>query len=359
MKKVLLFTLSIFITAGLMAQCSDLFISEYVEGSNNNRALEIYNPTANPINLSDYNIARFRNGAIDFSSTNGEPVALPNIMLQPYDAYVVVLDRRQEDGVGFDHPVWNGYNVFETGVDDLGEIIIDFCRDAPRQLVQYVDDDSAKPFEYEETYKPEYDLQGKADVFISPDYDTNNHMSFNGDDAMALMMGTTIANDGSNIIDVIGVIGEDPGEAWVDANNKWITRNITIVRHGGVQAGAGAVIDTMAYSEWDYYCQDDFTKLGSHDCNCDPNYVGVQEVVNEIPVSVQPNPATDWLLVNAAERIQQIEVYDLTGKQIFLQNYDGFDNEIHLSVSQFNSGIYMVNVIFDDNKRTVEKFIIK
>lgn len=44
--------------------CSDLFFSEYVEGSSNNKALEIYNPTSNSINLADYRVlASFNGGA--------------------------------------------------------------------------------------------------------------------------------------------------------------------------------------------------------------------------------------------------------------------------------------------------------
>ena len=32
--------------------CTELFISEYVEGSHNNKALEIYNPTDTDIDLN-------------------------------------------------------------------------------------------------------------------------------------------------------------------------------------------------------------------------------------------------------------------------------------------------------------------
>lgn len=42
--------------------CSDLFFSEYVEGSSNNKALEIYNPTNNAVNLSDYRVFKSLNG---------------------------------------------------------------------------------------------------------------------------------------------------------------------------------------------------------------------------------------------------------------------------------------------------------
>ena len=46
MKRLLLLTLSVITSFSIQAQdCDDLFISEYVVGSGNNRALEIYNPT--------------------------------------------------------------------------------------------------------------------------------------------------------------------------------------------------------------------------------------------------------------------------------------------------------------------------
>ena len=60
MKKLLLsvFSLASFITAN--AQCSDLFISEYSEGSNNNKAIEIYNPTQSAIALNNnYRLIRY------------------------------------------------------------------------------------------------------------------------------------------------------------------------------------------------------------------------------------------------------------------------------------------------------------
>lgn len=42
--------------------CSQLFISEYIEGLSNDKAIEIYNPTANPINLTGYFIRIYSNG---------------------------------------------------------------------------------------------------------------------------------------------------------------------------------------------------------------------------------------------------------------------------------------------------------
>ncbi len=50
-----------FVVGGTPA--TDLFFSEYVEGSANNKFLEIYNGTSGPVNLADYTIRLFANGA--------------------------------------------------------------------------------------------------------------------------------------------------------------------------------------------------------------------------------------------------------------------------------------------------------
>lgn len=48
---------------------AELFISEYVEGTGNNKALELYNPTGNDIVLSGYTIQVFANGATTATNT--------------------------------------------------------------------------------------------------------------------------------------------------------------------------------------------------------------------------------------------------------------------------------------------------
>jgi hypothetical protein len=42
--------------------CADLFFSEYMKGTGNNRALEIYNPTSSPIDLTEYRISKSNDG---------------------------------------------------------------------------------------------------------------------------------------------------------------------------------------------------------------------------------------------------------------------------------------------------------
>lgn len=106
--------------------CTEIFISEYVEGSGFNKALELYNPTASPVDLSNYRLAQYNNG----SSTPGVFSTLSGI-IQPYGTRVLVIDKR------------------------TGGTVVDAA------------------------------LQAKADTFMNPT-NTAEVMYFNGDDAIVL-----------------------------------------------------------------------------------------------------------------------------------------------------------------------------
>jgi hypothetical protein len=63
MKKLYVSIIAVVAATAIHAQCSDLFFSEYLEGSSNNKAIEVYNPTPNSVNLSNYKIYRYNNGS--------------------------------------------------------------------------------------------------------------------------------------------------------------------------------------------------------------------------------------------------------------------------------------------------------
>lgn len=85
MKIILGLLSTVILSLNSSAQCSDLFFSEYVEGSSNNKAFEIYNPTTSAIDLSNYVVYRNNNG----SPTPSDSL-FPIGILAAGDVFVVV-----------------------------------------------------------------------------------------------------------------------------------------------------------------------------------------------------------------------------------------------------------------------------
>jgi uncharacterized protein len=76
------------------AASTDLFFSEYIEGTSNNKALEIFNGTGSPVNLTTglYSVAMYFNG----SSSPGTTVNL-NGTVQPNDVFVLAHSSALEE----------------------------------------------------------------------------------------------------------------------------------------------------------------------------------------------------------------------------------------------------------------------
>jgi hypothetical protein len=379
MKRIIPFFLFTLTSLAMFGQCDQLFISEYVEGYANNKALEIYNPTSEAILLSDYSVVRFSNGSTNAPASKVQQ--LPADMIAPGDVYVIVvaLTDTADWNSQFDKPAWNGYNVIDT--------LFDFVTNEPRLDAdgnvlfgpQFTDDGSAL---FGSEYNEEYDLQCKADAFLCPDYDSNNAMYFNGNDAVALIQGTEVSPTGDNILDVIGVIGEDPEitlmeDAWVNADGFWVTKNSTIIRKADVTGGRFALEQVVAQAggtfmgeEWWDYPTNTFEFLGIHDCVCNAEttpdryscslgpITGTNNI-NSIPFKMYPNPNSGGsLFVEADENISQISVFNLMGQLISLNN-TSLSNAQELNISNLESGLYVVNITFENSYVSIQRLVVE
>jgi hypothetical protein len=304
MKKFLLsiFTLCFF-TAGAQ-NCDELFISEYVEGTWNNKAIEIYNPTSAAIDLSDYIIIRYSNGSGAVTSQNA--VQLTG-SIDPLGVHVGVIEKLDPNGVSQETPVWDT-------------------------------------------------LQAKADAFYCPDYNTSFAFYFNGNDAVVLAKGSVNEASNSQIIDIFGKIGENPGEGWTNiapftsAGYSW-TENHTLIRKSSVKTGV--INNPLGFNvglEWDSLAVNNFDNLGSHTCDC-ASATAVGEI-NKGSYVLYPNPASrgDLVTVKSNATTKNIIITNILGEQV------SFENSIN--TSSLSKGMYIVDVEFSNGKYSNSKLII-
>lgn len=307
MKTILLTSAAFALALNLSAQdCGDIIISEYVEGTSNNKAIELYNASNAPINLGagNYQFGRERNG-------NGIPMLMPITgIIQPGDVRVFALDKRDPAGTGLEAPI-----------------------------------DAA--------------LEAVADTFVNPVYvEANSPFYFNGDDAFYLVKGT-----GAQIalVDMIGKSNEDPGGGWSvpgDPNTAWWTEDNTLIRKPSVLHGvtvSPSVFDPSL--EWDSLAVNTFDSLGFHRCACHLT-IGVNEKVRST-FSVFPNPISHGeFAIKASKQMTSYILVSGNGQMIRERE---FINGTFVSVElpEVAPGIYMVIVEFEDGSRNYQKLIYK
>ena len=299
MKKSLLL-LSVFFTISLNAQitdCTELFFSEYVEGWSQNKAIEVYNPTNATIDLSNYTIERYSNGATN-SSAGG--ITTLTGMLASGDVFVLT-----------------------NGETDTGSTF-GFCDPLLISL-----GDMAEP---------------------NGSYPTPMHM--NGNDAMVLTKNGTV-------IDVIGRVGEDPASgAWTDdaasgfTMGTWWTMQHTLIRKNTVLYGDNNGLDLFDPSaEWDSLVVGSWGNLGSHTCDC----INTSSVNDSKKISyiIYPNPVNlgDVVSINTNSKVKNIIVTNILGESVRFSNT--------INTNNLSKGIYIVDIEFINGKFAENKLIIE
>lgn len=329
MKKLILFSFISLFASMLMAQadCSDLFISEYIEGSGNNKAIELYNPTNNPIDLSDYVLVRYRNGLFTPDKVNLAGT------IEVKGTFVAVLDKRDPGGTG-------------------QEIMVDLA------------------------------LQAKADTFLCPVYDVNKMMYFNGNDAV------TLEKVNGDIVDVFAHIGPPmtaDDEGWGSITDTTITYNSggnptqytiqdyivgplfwlswtsnhSLIRKPQVTHGVTANPDVFVVTmEWDSLPQNTFDSLRFHRCNC--NTSGLPEDQLAEVVNIFPNPVTNsGVNLIASQFIKEVQLIDLVGKVIEVQEIQDLAKTYTYHLRENLHGVFFIRVYFTKGYSYTSKVILR
>ena len=351
MKKSLLAIFTFAAGFSFSQDCAKIFISEYVEGWSNNKALEIYNPTSAPIDLSQYFVARYSNGAT--TATVANAVQLSGTV-GAYDVHVAVLDKRDPNGTGQEAPIWDSLEV-------------------------------------------------KGDGFYSPVYNTSNAFYWNGNDAIMLAKGTLPANattliNATNVpnfmvIDIFAKIGENPANATGSSagnDGAWstsfpystglgvlITKEHSMLRKSAIKKGVTtqvsffdpllewdsipAVIvrldangDTLFGTSGNPILDGNWNSLGNHDCACNP--VSVNEI-DLVSFDVYPNPSTGTIAINLQENNNNVSILNSLGQQIWVK--DAMLNGLYTIELPAVKGVYFVQVVSQNGATSTKKISIQ
>lgn len=298
MKKILVAALVLLGVTGMMAQdCSDLFFSEYIEGSGNNKGVEVYNPTSDIVDLSAYYVARYSNGS--FSYDAGGITQLQGF-LQPFETHFLV----------------NGQTV-STETSPA-------CDPALQALAQQLDHEYPAP-----TY-------------------------MNGNDAIALFKDLGGSGDPAEfaVMDLFGIIGggmTSSDEGWTDFTEAWAYKNIyendeivdrdsiwisnyivpegyywlpwsmnhSLIRKSSVKQGVKENPSTefIVAAQWDTATGGNnvWDSLGFHVCDC--QFVGI-EGREESWFRTYPNPASDYLQIESDLPLRELLLVDALGREV-------------------------------------------
>lgn len=132
MKKfAIIITALILMTGAAMAQTTDLIISEYIEGSSYNKAVEIYNGTSDLIHLGDYSLLLYANG----NSSPNYTMAFDAVDLNPGETFVLVHSSASAELLALGNQVtgslsYNGDDALvlvknDEAIDSLGTVGFD------------------------------------------------------------------------------------------------------------------------------------------------------------------------------------------------------------------------------------------
>lgn len=332
MKKLLLASTALLFALSSFAQCSDLFFSEYVEGTYNNKALELYNPTNAAIDLSNYRIVRWDNGntASDADTRYVQPLTGS---IAAHATWTCFLDRRNPAATAAD-------TIMFADMLAIGNTI----------------------------------TAVNAGNFYSPDYNATTAgarvLSFNGDDAFSIQKNI---NSVWTNIDIFAAIGDyplngtgnhTPNGAWTDTSpydagiGAYLTKDKTLVRKSSVKTGV-SVNPTQfnALAEWDSLPVNTYSGLGSHTCDCATSGISTASSSKEVHLFPNPTAGAKEVVVYASEPVSEVSVYNMLGQYSYKALVSSLNN-VRIPVAGLSKGMYIVRLQHTDGSTSLKKFSV-
>jgi len=357
MKKLFLIMFAAFFSGSIYAQ-TDLFFSEYVEGSGNNKGVEIYNPTANSIDLNNYWVARYSNGAAVYAE--GGLTHLSGT-IAPYKTFVLVNGQTTSTSSS---PACSP--VLQAMADQLDhEYPAPTYMNGNDAIALLKTPNGETP---NSTNVTAVDLIGEIGLGAAISAETG--WSYVKDSTLTYnnSAGTPVTGKVINyIVQSKATDGTTYGPFWMSwTSDHSLIRKPTVI--AGVVGNPDPFIVTM---EWDtvpgvpdslghLVYKDIWTNLGSHGCIADPNYLGVGELPAMGNLKIYPNPiVSDYFTFESNAPVKSIRVYDILGNEIVNDVYSSPVKETKVKIGTKSAGVYMVKATYSDNSTRTQKMMIK
>ncbi|HAW53148.1 MAG TPA: hypothetical protein DCX54_12600 [Flavobacteriales bacterium] len=108
----------------------------------------------------------------------------------------------------------------------------------------------------------------------------------------------------------------------------------------------------MKGTGWGSFCAN---YLDAIPAGCNNVPTGIENESDNSSVFIYPNPATTAIKVSGLEdsRIDQVRVYEVTGRQVLIQNWDGKDE---LNLSHLTNGLYLIKLSYEGNSVFESRF---
>jgi len=200
---------------------------------------------------------------------------------------------------------------------------------------------------------PTYSVPGVIDSMRVKQYSTSVSL-FNGEGSLTIPSGTFDAlrylkmSNRTDSIWVHALMNVGPFVA------GWNFNSVTSSTSSSYEWWTKQTGNTMSILKLEYDGNDVLTsKVWFRD-----NVVGIAENINNLRVSVYPNPVSDILNIqlSQSDNVTMISIYDMTGREIHKQNLPNLNNQV--LVSNLSEGMYFYKVINRNSLITCGKLSI-
>lgn len=363
MKRFLLLTLIAFAANFASAQ-TDLFFSEYVEGSGNNKALEIYNPTTQTIDLSNYYIVRYSNGSSAY--TEGGITRLSG-MLESFKTFVFVNGQTTSTSSS---PACSP--VLQAMADQLdGEYPAPTYMNGNDAMALFRTPNGEAPYlEYDPNTGISVSNITPVDLFgeigLGADISAETGWSYvkdstltytaNGVEVTGMVVNHIVKKNATN--------GSSFGPFWMSwTSGHSLIRKATVVNgvknnpspfNVGLEWYPLVELDSLGQEVY----EDIWSNLGRHECVVNPSGIGENDFGAKL--DVYPNPSTSGhFTISSGIAVKEVEIYSVIGQTVYHQSYNRMSQHIEISDVDLQKGLYLVKVTSRNNTVAVKKVVVK